>query len=93
MGLTFSSEYVIIAYAKVVMEVPYRLSRKAKNLSRIQVHTSGCGAVGMREASQARRFGSMQAVSCREFSKTLTTLENTHFFGCYPFQKNTDKMF
>ena len=37
-------------------------------------------------------FGSMQAVSCREFSKTLKTLENTHFFGCYPFQKNTDKM-
>ena len=38
-------------------------------------------------------FGSMQALSYREFSKTLKTLVNTDFFGHYSFQKNTDKMF
>ena len=38
-------------------------------------------------------FGSMQALSCREFSKTLKTLVNTDFFGHYSFQKNTNKMF
>ena len=41
----------------------------------------------------ARLLGSMQAAFGRRFSNGSKTLENTGFFGCYPFQKNTDKMF
>ena len=38
-------------------------------------------------------FGSMQAVSPISFFKSAKNLVNTDFFGCLPFQKNTDKMF